>query len=266
MNKNKEYRQLSFDASADAESRTIEGLIPYNSLSEYMGFWEKLNPGCFSKSISEQQDIRCLIEHDDRKLLARTKNGSLVLEDREDGLHFRLEAPNTTDGNDILVQVREGLVSGCSFGMIVMDERYTIDDGKEVRTIMEARLLEISLILSEPAYPSTIVYTRSLSSAFKEGEEIDEKGQTAIREEIEKLQSLLPVESNHEETEQQEKQEEVKTEEQKQPEPEKEPEGPTEEEQKKAEEEAKRAEEEQKEIDELMKRLEAAQKIIDENS
>lgn len=241
MNKNKEYRQLSFDASADAESRTIEGLIPYNSLSEYMGFWEKLNPGCFSKSISEQQDIRCLIEHDDRKLLARTKNGSLVLEDREDGLHFRLEAPNTTDGNDILVQVREGLVSGCSFGMIVMDERYTIDDGKEVRTIMEARLLEISLILSEPAYPSTIVYTRSLSSAFKEGQELDEKDQTAIKEEIEKLQKLLPEE--------------------------KKPEGPTPEEieaQKKAEEEAKKqAEEEQKQIDELMKRLEAAQAVID---
>ena len=248
MNKNKEYRQLSFDASADAESRTIEGLIPYNSLSEYMGFWEKLNPGCFSKSISEQQDIRCLIEHDDRKLLARTKNGSLVLEDREDGLHFRLEAPNTTDGNDILVQVREGLVSGCSFGMIVMDERYTIDDGKEVRTIMEARLLEISLILSEPAYPSTIVYTRSLSSAFKEGQELDEKDQTVIKTEIEKLQNLLPKEEVKEEV--------------KEPEPQPEPETPPEE--TKEEEQPKEEEPSQEQIDALLARLEAAEQILNE--
>lgn len=248
MNKNKEYRQLSFDASADAESRTIEGLIPYNSLSEYMGFWEKLNPGCFSKSISEQQDIRCLIEHDDRKLLARTKNGSLVLEDREDGLHFRLEAPNTTDGNDILVQVREGLVSGCSFGMIVMDERYTIDDGKEVRTIMEARLLEISLILSEPAYPSTIVYTRSLSSAFKEGQELNEKDQTAIKTEIEKLQNLLPKEEVKEEV--------------KEPETQPEPETPPEE--TKEEEQPKEEEVTQEQIDALLARLEAAEQILNE--
>lgn len=235
-NKNKEYRQLSFDASADAESRTIEGIIPYNSLSEYMGFWEKLNPGCFSKSISEQQDIRCLIEHDDRKLLARTKNGSLVLDDREDGLHFKLDAPETTDGNDILVQIRSGLVSGCSFGMIVMDERYTIEDGKEIRTIIEARLLEISLILSEPAYPSTIVYTRSLSSAFEGKDNIDEKGQEAIKAEIEKLQSLLPKEE--------EKKEEEKKEEQK--------------------EEPQVSEEEQKMIDELNAQLDSLTQSIAE--
>ena len=250
MKKQKEYRAISFDASANADSRTISGLIPYNSLSAYMGFYEKLQPGCFSKSLSEQSDIRALVEHSDQRLLARTKNGSLKLEDSTEALRFTFEAPNTTEGDDILTMVREGLVSGCSFGMIVMSENYDYEDGKEVRTIIEARLLEISLVLSEPAYPDTVVYTRSLSSAF-EGKEVDEAGQTAIREEIEKLQSLLS------------KTEEVKTEEIEQ----KEPEGPSQEEleaQKRADEEAqKKAEEEQKEIDELMKRLEAAQAIID---
>ena len=244
MKKQKEYRAISFDASASADSRTISGLIPYNSLSAYMGFYEKLQPGCFSKSLSEQSDIRALIEHSDQRLLARTKNGSLKLEDSTEALRFTFEAPNTTEGDDILTMVREGLVSGCSFGMIVMSENYDYEDGKEVRTIIEARLLEISLVLSEPAYPDTVVYTRSLSSAFSEGKELTDEDKTAIQTEIDKLQSLLPK------TEEK-KEEEVK-EEVKEPEPEKEPEGPS--------------EEEQKEIDELMKRLEAAQKIIDENS
>ena len=241
MKKQKEIRNISWNASIDENSRTVCGMIPYNSYSENLGGWyEKLAPGCFSKTIREQEDIRMICEHDDTKILARTKNGSLKLDDRDDGLYFEFEAPNTTLGDDTLVQIRDGLIAGMSFGMIVYNENYDYEDNKEVRTVLEARLLELSIVYSMPAYPSTIVYTRSLSSAF-EGKEVDEAGQTAIREEIEKLQSLLPK------TE--EVKEEVKTEE---PEPEKEPEGPS--------------EEEQKEIDELMKRLEVAQKIIDENS
>lgn len=251
MKKQKEYRAISFDASAEAESRTISGVIPYNSYSEYMGFYERLNPGCFSKSLSEQEDIRALIEHNDGRLLARTKNGSLKLEDGPDALRFTFDAPNTTEGDDILTMVREGLVSGCSFGMIVMSENYDYIEGKEVRTILEARLLEVSLVLSEPAYSDTIVYTRSLSSAF-EGKELSDTDKTAIQEEISKLQSLIPTPE---------------------PETEKELEGPTPEEieaqkqaeeeaKRQAEEEAKKAEEEQKEIDALYARLEEAQKII----
>ena len=243
MKKQKEYRAISFDASASADSRTISGLIPYNSLSAYMGFYEKLQPGCFSKSLSEQSDIRALIEHSDQRLLARTKNGSLKLEDSTEALRFTFEAPNTTEGDDILTMVREGLVSGCSFGMIVMSENYDYEDGKEVRTIIEARLLEISLVLSEPAYPDTVVYTRSLSSAF-EGKELTDDDKTAIQSEIDKLQSLLP------------KTEEVKIEEVK--EPEKEPEGPSQEEL----EAQKRAEEEQKQIDALTAQIESLSKDI----
>lgn len=238
--KNKEIRNISFNASLDDNSRTIAGIIPYNSLSEYLGFYERLQPGCFSKTLSEQSDVRLIMEHNDSALLARTKNGSLKLEDREDGLHFEFDAPETTLGNDTLVQVREGLINGCSFGMIVYQDTYKYEDNMEVRTIVEARLLEISLVYSTPAYPDTVVYTRSLSSAFKEGEEIDEKGQTAIKEEIEKLQNLLPKE-------------EVKEEEQKQPEPEPQPEPEVKEEVKTEEED----------LSDLLARLDAAQAIID---
>ena len=247
--KQKEYRAISFNASTEENSRTISGLIPYNSDSAYMGFVERLSPGCFSKSLSEQSDIRALIEHSDQRLLARTKNGSLILEDGPDALRFTFDAPNTTEGDDILTMVRDGLVSGCSFGMIVMSENYTLENGEEIRTILEARLLEVSLVLSEPAYPETIVYTRSLSSAF-EGKEISETDKTAIQEEINKLQNLLP------------KEEEKKEEEQKEPEPQKEPEGPTEEEIKAQEEQKQKDIEEQEAIDSLYKRLEEAEKIL----
>ena len=248
MKRNKEYRAISFNASSDENSRTISGIIPYNSDSAYMGFIERLAPGCFSKSLSEQTDIRALVEHSDQRLLARTKNGSLKLEDSEDALRFTFDAPNTTEGDDILTMVRDGLVSGCSFGFIVIKDDYKLINGDEFRTILEAKLLEVSLVLSEPAYPETVVYTRSLSSAFSEGKELTDEDKTAIQTEIDKLQNLLPKEEEK-------KEEEVK-EEVKEPEPEKEPEGPSEEEQ-------KRQAEEEAALESLLKRLEEAQKIID---
>ena len=51
MKHNKEFRSLSI--SMENESRTAHITIPYNTRSEYMGFWEVLAPGCFSKTLQE---------------------------------------------------------------------------------------------------------------------------------------------------------------------------------------------------------------------
>lgn len=190
MKKQKEYRSISFSLNDD--SRTINGFIPYNDLSEYMGFYERIAPGAFNKTLADGADVRALVEHCDQRLLARTKNGSLHLESREDGLHYSFDAPDTQDGNDILTMTRSGLVNGCSFGFIVINDSYEYIDGKEIRTVLEARLLEVSIVLSEPAYSNTIVYTRSLSTAFEGKETLTEDEQKAAQAEIEKLQSLLP--------------------------------------------------------------------------
>ena len=172
--------------------RTIVGTIPYNSRSEYMGFYEVLAPGCFTKSIRESKDIRLLLEHDDSRLLARTKNGSLRLTDDEFGLHFEADLPETTDGDNLIEMLRTQLLDQLSFGFIAINDKYEVVGGDELRTIQEARLIEISVV-SNPAYSQTdCKLLRSLSSAFKEGEDIDEKGQEAIKAEIEKLQNLLP--------------------------------------------------------------------------
>jgi len=249
MKKTKEYRSISFSLNDD--SRNINGFIPYNDLSEYMGFYERIAPGAFNKTLADGADVRALVEHSDQRLLARTKNGSLHLESLEDGLHFNFDAPDTQDGNDILTMTRSGLVNGCSFGFIVMEDSYEYVDGKEIRTILQARLLEVSIVLSEPAYANTIVYTRSLSSAFEGKESLTEEEQKAVKAEIEKLQSLVKIEDNVEVVV--EPGVEIKVEE------EKKEEGPTEEELKAQEEAAaKEAEEMQK----LYDRLEAAQKIL----
>ena len=166
MKKQKEFRALALTLDTTEESRTIKGKIPYLSLSEDLGFYERLIPGCFSKTINDGADIRMILEHDDAKLLARRKNDSLHLTDLPDGLYFEFEAPNTSLGDDALEMVRTGLISGCSFGFICLRDDYHYEDGKEIRDVKECRLLEISLVTSIPAYPESQVYCRSLSQAF----------------------------------------------------------------------------------------------------
>lgn len=189
QDKTKEFRSLAINL--ESESRTAHITIPYNTRSEYLGFWEILAPGCFTKTLQQSRSIRVLIEHDSSKLISRTDNGSLRIVDTPTALEADFDIPNTTEGNDLLEMIRTGLTNGASFGFICMKEDYHLENGEEVRTVLEARLLELSVVLSEPAYSASKVFMRSLSSAF-EGKEIDDQAQESIKTEIEKLQSLLP--------------------------------------------------------------------------
>jgi len=244
-NKNKEFRSINV-AIQNSDSRTAHITIPYNSRSEFLGFYEILAPGCFTKTLQDSRSIRILVEHDDRKLIARTNNESLRLVDTPTALEADFDIPNTTEGNDLLEMIRIGLTNGASFGMIVIRDKYDLVDGEEQRTILEARLLELSVVLSEPAYPESQVYCRSLSQALENKEVLTEEEQATVRAEIEKLQAKLP----HEE---EKKEDEVKKEEEAKR---------LEEEQKAAEEEKARQEAEAKEMNELYARLEAAEKIL----
>lgn len=194
--KDTEYRNYQIRA-LDDESRTIEGFIPYNSLSEDMGFREQILPGAFAKTLSESKDIKALYSHDDARILARTKNSSLVFTDGTDGLRFQFDAPDTTDGNDILKMCRSGLIDGCSFGFSTVSDNWHLVNGEEVRDLIEVRLYEVSLVGS-PAYSQSRVSMRSLSSLL-DGKELSEDDQKSVEAEIAKLQSLLPKQEEHRE-------------------------------------------------------------------
>lgn len=188
MKKNVEFRNIDIKV----ESRRIEGFIPYNSESSDIGFYEVLDPHCFDKTLRESKDIRCLFNHTDENILARTKNNSLHFENREDGLYFNFEAPNTTIGNDVLEMAKEDLLSGTSFGMIVMNDEWRTIEGRQCRKVKEARLIEVSVLTSLPAYPDSAVYCRSLSEALGGKETLDDTDIDSIKAEMEKLSALLP--------------------------------------------------------------------------
>ena len=90
MNKKRENRNLKscVEIRELEGKRTITGLIPFNKLSEDMGFREEIAPSAFNKTIADHFDVRALMGHDCNKLLGRVKNSSLRLWTDTEGLRI----------------------------------------------------------------------------------------------------------------------------------------------------------------------------------
>lgn len=162
----------------DKESRTVEGYAAvFNSDSEIMwGSWvERIAPGAFSEVLKD--NAVALFNHDPNLILARNGVTMTITEDAK-GLKYRFEAPNTTAGNDLLENLRNGNVNQSSFAFTVKEEDWqesTERSKPSVRTIKKVeRLYDVSPV-TYPAYPDTSVGQRSFQGWKKEAEEVQKK-------------------------------------------------------------------------------------------
>ena len=183
----------------DGGKRTIVGFIPYNSRSQYMGFYEYIMPTAFNKTLADQADVRALMNHDTSKLLGRVKNGSLKLESREDGLYIECQLPETSYADDAYNLIRDGLNTGLSFGFNIINEDYGIEDGVEVHYLREVKLEEVSFCVSFPAYEETNSVARNVRGInitdleqTLEKEQFEEQDYSRIQNYIDQLRELLP--------------------------------------------------------------------------
>jgi len=140
---------------ADPQARSLEWYPAVFSVlsSEIMGFRERLQRGCFSKSLREQ-DIHALVNHDPSAILGRNKAGTLELRENAKGLFAKVKLPNTTTANDLLENIRAGNIDGGSFAFTVVGqgEKWSTEKGEVIRTILEARLYDVSIV-TLGAYP-----------------------------------------------------------------------------------------------------------------
>lgn len=188
--------------------RVIEGLIPYNSRSEWMGFYEYITPTAFNKTIADGSDVRALWNHDTTKLLGRVKNGSLRLRSEADGLHIECDLPKTSYAEDVYNLIREGYNNGLSFGFTTIQDKWeeqTDETGRAVPVcyLIEVRLFEVSFCVSFPAYEATDSEARNIRSILDEIKAIkpetlsDEERQAVdktLRELLPNVEEPAPVE------------------------------------------------------------------------
>ena len=98
-------------------------------------------------------------------VLARTRNRSLELEKRPDGLYFRAGLqPGIQAHRDLFAAVKAGLIDKMSFGFRIADDEY--DRTTHTRRIKDiARIYDLSLV-DFPAYEETFVEARSRLEQF----------------------------------------------------------------------------------------------------
>lgn len=155
-------RSGRMEVRRDGGRAWIDGVIRYGVLSEDLGgFQEKLAPSVFRRTLGGGADVKMLWNHNDSEILGSSKAGTLVLENRDDGLHFSCLVP--THAMNRFETVERGDLDGVSFGFKPEESVWDYEARPvPVRTVTAARLLEISPC-TFPAYPenSASATTRS---------------------------------------------------------------------------------------------------------
>lgn len=148
----------NLEVRAENEGRTIVGYAAvWDSPSEFMGFTEYVKRGAFSKTLNDGADVRLLIDHEGVPL-ARSKSGTLALEEDERGLRVEAELdPMNPDAARIISAMKRGDLSQMSFAFRTIKDSWNQD--RTVRELREVQLFDVSVV-TFPAYEQTIAELR----------------------------------------------------------------------------------------------------------
>ena len=168
----KEIRYFDSELRSVEDSREINGTAAvFGKRSQMLGwFFEVIDPKAFDDC--DMSDVIACRNHDPDKVMARTGSKTLTLDISNSGLHYRFEAPQTTVGNDTLEDIRVGNISKSSFAFTVKRDMWEeMEDGTELRTILEIpKLYDVSPV-TNPAYLQTDVQANSLEVARRSYDE-----------------------------------------------------------------------------------------------
>ena len=195
---NIEIRATNSTPVVSQDSRTVEGYaVVFNSQSEDLGFYETINPAAITEDVLMRSDVFCLFNHDQDKVLARSKygTGSLQLQLDEQGLKYTFTAPNTDLGDELLEYLRRGDIDSSSFAFTVSTDEgsevwTTGTDGRQYREILKIDELHDVSPVWTPAYSSTTVSQRTLDKLNQLREMQDEKEKEVQEETVEKTDEV----------------------------------------------------------------------------
>lgn len=175
ISENRSVAYTTLEVRAEGESNTLVGYASvFDSPSEPMPFVEYVRKGAFAKTLNDGADVRLLIDHEGVPL-ARTKSGTLMLEEDDRGL--RVEAtldPMNPDAQRVLSAMRRGDLSQMSFAFRTVKDSWNSD--RSVRELKEVQLFDVSVV-TYPAYEDTIVSLRNRQDAT-----VDRSGSLSLRQ------------------------------------------------------------------------------------
>ena len=179
-------RTANFEYQDDITGR-VEGIAcVFDQPTDLGWFTETIDRHAFDEC--DMSDVVLNFNHDNSILLARTLNGSLTLSVDDRGLHQSASIIDTTDGEDVMKLVKNGLVNKMSFAFTIArdGERWETINGKEHRTITKIeKLFDVSLV-TFPAYSQTSASARDDEMAKAHLETLKRR-----REQDKKMEAIL---------------------------------------------------------------------------
>jgi HK97 family phage prohead protease len=153
----------NLEVRAEGDGNTLIGYASiFDSPSEPMPFIEYVKRGAFSKTINDGADVRLLIDHEGVPL-ARTKSGTLVLEEDERGLRVEADLdPSNPDAARIISAMKRGDISQMSFAFRTIKDSFNAD--RSVRELREVQLFDVSVV-TFPAYEETVAELRKRNNS-----------------------------------------------------------------------------------------------------
>lgn len=166
----------------EAEVRAVDGdgmtflgyAARFNSRSEYLGFYETIAPGAFTRTLKARNEVKAFLNHNTDVVLGSTRAGTLKLQQDDKGLLAEISLPNSEWGRSVAEATRRGDISGMSFGFSVPKGGDAWSEDGTERTLNEIALVEVSPVSGFPAYRATSASVRSLPMLAKRcGEDAD---------------------------------------------------------------------------------------------
>lgn len=147
--------EIRKEGEAGEEKMVLEGkAVAFESPETYDGETEIIDKDALNDC--DMSDVVLRYNHNDNQYtLARTRNKSLQLDLREDGLYFTAELIPTTTNKDAYMMVESGLVDKCSFAFTI--EEYDYNEKDRVFRILKINKLYDVAIVDFPFYNDTNV-------------------------------------------------------------------------------------------------------------
>lgn len=174
--------------NSDYIGQLVGVAISFNQKSQMLdNFTEIIDSHSLDSIDLSDSDIVMLNGHNYENPVGRnTKNLHLQL--KSDGLHFILDLIDSQESRDLLENVKNGIVSGCSFGFTVEADEWN----GNIRTVTKInKLYELSAVVA-PAYKTTtLLQTRSLLEMAEKTEETQTETQPDLQAEIDALKAEI---------------------------------------------------------------------------
>ena len=163
------------------QDMVIEGYaLTFNTLSNDLGgFKERILPNALDDV--DIDDVKCLINHEDRYVIGRTQAGTLELSVDNKGLKFKCWLPQTSYAKDIYENIDVGNVNECSFHAWYLKDNngkttgfyWTVEDGDYVMNVEKfEKLIDVSIVTT-PAYKDTGVLVAQRSQDLTQAKELE---------------------------------------------------------------------------------------------